>query len=296
MRRQLTAAIAASLFIGGASASAAYPGANGQIAFSQKCNVMVTSENGEQPTVLVDSDDCAFAGTWAPSGKRLLVVVGGDTFRNDLFIARSTGELVRELVDLPGGQGGGTWSPNGHRIVFSNITRSHPGELYKVRADGSELVRLTSKEDYGDRAPQWSPTARRIAFVSDRNGSDDIWIMSASGKNLRPLTENITRCDDCAQDTFGGIDSPSWSPSGEQLLFSANKPPESSSVYVMDADGSNLHRLGEGTGPVWSPDGQRIVFHKRRLGKLVTSKVDGSDVRELAGTDDGFGPDWQPRP
>ena len=102
----------------------------------------------------------------------------------------------------------------------------------------------------------------RVAFVSDRGGSMDIWTMDADGSDLSQLTTNP------------GLDEqPVASPDGRRIAYvsDAGNPAYGSSevpntdVWVMDVDGSGKVRLSSfGTyycsQPAWSPDGEQIVF------------------------------------
>ena len=83
-----------------------------------------------------------------------------------------------------------------------------------------------------------------VAFVSERDGNDEIYVMDADGSNPVRLTNNA------ALDL-----SPVWSPDGSKVAFVSdrNGNPE---IYVMDADGSNPVRLtndaAQDVNPVWS--------------------------------------------
>ena len=96
------------------------------------------------------------------------------------------------------------------------------------------------------------PINGQIAFVSDRDGNSEIYLMNADGAGLVNLT------NDPASDGR-----PTWSPDGTQLAFVSNTSGVSA-IYVMNADGTGVHRLtnlAAGCGlPVWSPDGSRIAF------------------------------------
>ena len=74
-------------------------------------------------------------------------------------------------------------------------------------ADGSAAKKLTGGE-FLDAWPAWRPGGKQIAFVSNRSGNYDVWLMNADGSNLVNLT------DHAAQDA-----SPAWSPDGKKLAF-----------------------------------------------------------------------------
>ena len=70
-------------------------------------------------------------------------------------------------------------------------------------------------------------TQAQIAFVSDRDGNDEIYVMDANGEELRKLTNN--------RFTDG---QPSWSPDGKQIAFESDRE-RNYEIYVMDIDGDN---------------------------------------------------------
>jgi Tol biopolymer transport system component len=103
-----------------------------------------------------------------------------------------------------------------------------------VKADGSGLRNLTPKPvgaAYAD--PAWSPDGRKIAFVSDRDGNSEIYVMNANGSGQRSLTRNPAYDAD-----------PAWSPDGRKIAFVSNRD-GNYGVYVMNADGSGQRRLAQ---------------------------------------------------
>ncbi|MFO7261503.1 MAG: amidohydrolase, partial [bacterium] len=86
----------------------------------------------------------------------------------------------------------GTWmsvsvSPDGRRIAFDLL-----GDIYVMPIEGGEATQLTSGPAY-DVQPRFSPDGRYIAFTSDRDGLDNLWIMEADGSNPRQITKERER-------------------------------------------------------------------------------------------------------
>jgi TolB protein len=84
------------------------------------------------------------------------------------------------------------WSPDGQRVVFTRRQHDH-WEIYGVDADGRNLQRLTETPLMPDgrlansASPAWSPDGRYIAFLSDRTGRWEIWLMRANGSEPRAM-------------------------------------------------------------------------------------------------------------
>ena len=79
-------------------------------------------------------------------------------------------------------------------------------------------------------------------------------------------------------DSRADDDVPAWSPDGQLIAFGSSQ--NGIGIYVMDADGQNLRKLGGFGGcPVWSPDGQKIAFHSD--GDIYVMDADGNNPRSL---------------
>ena len=94
-----------------------------------------------------------------------------------------------------------TFSPDGRMIAVSYWQHDH-WEVHVLNADGSGRKRLTETplralaeqtikgqepRAWNNAAPAWSPDGSRIAFLTDRNGAWEIWVMNADGSQQRPL-------------------------------------------------------------------------------------------------------------
>ena len=157
------------------------------------------------------------------------------------------------------------------------------GQSDSSSLDPSAPVNL-SNHFRDDWDPAWSPDGSQIAFVSDRDGNSEIYVMDADGENLTRLTND-------PGDDYG----PTWSPYG-RIAFMSDRD-GNNEIYVMDADGENLTRLtndpSSDYGPTWSPDGRRIAFQTLRDGNWEIYVID-ADGENLTRHTEYSGGDWSP--
>ncbi len=132
-----------------------------------------------------------------------------------------------------------------------------------------------------------------IAFASDRDGNDEIFLMNADGTDPRQLTHTGQSVDNSY---------PAWSPDGLQLAFQTEPAAGRESIQVMDWDGTDLHKLNTQRNarlPAWSPDGKQIAFNvwNGRNTAICTAMPDGSEeqcLTPITPDADFFGPSWSP--
>jgi Tol biopolymer transport system component/uncharacterized surface protein with fasciclin (FAS1) repeats len=186
---------------------------------------------------------------------------------------------------------GADYSPNSHL------------EIYLINPDGSGKIQVTDNL-YSDDLAVLSPDGQQIAFVSDRDGGDEIYLMPA------PATQDEAAAADQAavrlaqngaqdQDVQWTL-SPQWSPDGNQIAFVSNHE-GNAEIYVINADGTGQKRLTNNpatdTSPSWAPDGKHIAFGSDRGGNVdvYVMNADGSDAQDLTNDPayDGA-PAWSP--
>jgi Tol biopolymer transport system component len=138
------------------------------------------------------------------------------------------------------------------RRAILAMVRTALGATVLVAALTSAGIYLNSgirTPDASSPAKDTSAPPERIAFVSDRDGDDDVYSAVVGSQAATNLTANDLPDS-----------SPAWSPDGSRIAFSSEEEGRWD-VYVMQADGSDLARVvSDGTQPAWSPDGTRIAF------------------------------------
>jgi hypothetical protein len=142
-----------------------------------------------------------------------------------------------------------------------------------------------------DSSPQFSPDGKSIAFVSNRNGFQEIWRSDASGRSPTALTSFGSKGE--------ARGSPRWSPDSSQIVFDARDGIHSN-VYVISAEGGAPRRVtawpADQVRPRWSRDGQWIYFastYKEKWGmwKVPATASDSTPDRAIMLTsENGFEP------
>lgn len=151
--------------------------------------------------------------------------------------------------------------------VAINDGEVNPYRLYVADSDGYAPQRLLASKD-PVMSPNWSPDARKLAYVSFENGNSEIWVQNIyTGKR-----DKIS--------SFSGINSaPAWSPDGKQLAISLSKD-GNSEIYVYNLETKQFKRITNHTAidtePSWSPDGRMLLFTSDRGGRpqIYTKRID----------------------
>lgn len=122
----------------------------------------------------------------------------------------------------------------------------------------------------------WSPDGAALVFVGDRDDVLDLFVIDATGVNLRPVFET-------PQPFFRRA--PDWSVTG-RLAYEAADPPGNAPIWTADLDGSNAAQLtpaGRAHAAAWSPDGSQLAFMTLVEGfqRLHVIDADGGDPRIL---------------
>ncbi|MBB1382497.1 PD40 domain-containing protein, partial [Shewanella sp. SR41-2] len=154
----------------------------------------------------------------------------------------------------------GTWmnvnvSPDGEHIVFDLL-----GDIYQIPIAGGQAKPLAQGIAW-QMQPVYSPDGKYIAFTSDEDGGDNIWIMNADGTNPHAITT----------ETFRLLNSPAWSPDSQYLVarkhFTGTRSLGAGEVWMFHVAGGEGVKLTERPNeqkdlgePAYSPDGRYIYF------------------------------------
>ena len=164
----------------------------------------------------------------------------------------------------------GTWlsldvSPDGKTIVFELL-----GDIYTLPIEGGTAKLIDGGMAF-DSQPKFSPDGKWIAFISDREGSENIWVMHPDGSGVKQVSK----------DPNNEFASPSWSPDGNYIFISkAGFGITTFEIWMYHVDGGSGVQItkakptpttprrerGNAVGVVASPDGKYLYYAKRQGG------------------------------
>jgi hypothetical protein len=279
-----------------AAALAAFPGANGKLAFSSprsgfptESNIYTMGADGSAQTRITSFNGDELYPAWSPDGTRV-AFQQDPGLHPEIWTSKADGTDLRRLTNNSADDLHPAWSPDATRIVFAS-DRQAPGgnlsDLYVMNgADGSGAVNITNTPGIDEDFPAWSPNGSRIAFSRD----GDIATVAPNGTGLVMLTATERREFE-----------PDWSPNNAQLVFRTGINSDDE-IFKMNADGSGVTNLTN-TGPaveerpVWAPAGNKIAFTKGAFSaaEVWTMNPDGSgQVRITTNSFLDAQPSWQP--
>ena len=293
------------------SVRGAFPGDDGQIAFTSDRDVAAGEIYGIAPgspasriTFSNGSSDPAYS----PDGGRIAFV----SLDNQIFVINANGSGRNQITATSTAKQDPAWSPDGTQIAYVANSVDLDGqtdlEIWAINADGSGRRQLTHNS-FPDTQPAWSPVGDRIAFVSARTGDTDrnVYVMDADGGNQANLTPNSPA--GCSPNCYQGHDdNPAWSPSGSTIAYvhghtiaGGGRP----DIWTMGPTGGSKTNLSNNDStsdlePAWSPDGSRIAYRGIAADNnhnIYVMNADGTgqgpiDVNPAKDEQ----PDWQPVP
>ena len=216
---------------------------------------------------------------WLPNGREFVFSSATGTNYGLWRLAVSKGAVPRRLDLGIAAAIQPTISRLGNRLAFAVF--QHDMNIWRVDLKGpgkepSQPIRFiasTQNEFY----PAFSPDGRRIAFVSERSGTQEIWICDSDGSKTLQLT------------SLGGaaIYGPNWSPDSQNIALTVVQKGMKEDIYVVSVNGGVLRRMttnpAEDKWPYWSHDGKWIYFASTRTGREEIWKMpsDGGEAVQI---------------
>ncbi|MEE8584208.1 MAG: hypothetical protein V3T83_05080, partial [Acidobacteriota bacterium] len=221
------------------SAGASRGVAQSLVAFSSKRGegkelFLVDYDGFNQRTVTANGGLNKFPNFSADNERVAFVTNLPGSSRWELWVQELGGKGERRVVQVPTSYvSSPAFSPDGSRIAFAARGRNKPSaDIYVATLSSAAPSNLTNHPGI-DTSPSWSPTGRQIAFISDRSGTPQVWVMDSDGSNLRRLVNEGGHCD-----------SPDWSPHGKLIAYSWQAPRQwKHDIFVLEVATGRINQL-----------------------------------------------------
>jgi len=233
-----------------------------RIAFAmtgKKGEIATVGMDGAELSVVTHMNAPCLLPAFSPSGGQIAFtsfLMGGD----DLWIVPTGGGRANRVSKRSGLNTGAAWFPGGGSLV-ATLSFEGNAELYKISAaDGAVQARLTNSPSI-DLSASVSPDGSKIAFVSDRQGTPQIFLMPSSGGGARRLT---------FQGTYN--QTPRFCPRADTpiIAFTGRDERLVFDIFTYDLRTGKIDRMTQNQGsnedPTWSPDCRLIVYASSRGG------------------------------
>lgn len=223
---------------------------------------------------------------------RVLDTASGQSLELDVEVHDDGVAMRPARIDVADQIEGYDLSPKAERVLF--VAR---GDVFTVPASDGVVRNLTRSSDAHEREAAWSPDGKRIAWVSDATGEEEIWVAPHDGAGpavqvtqntagrlydlrwspdsvhlayvtkegmLEVVDVDSKETVEVHQEPFGRLSDHVWSPNGGWIAFSSNDPNELSAIWLWNAASRQKTRVtGEyfqETNPAWDPDGDYLYF------------------------------------
>ncbi len=196
--------------------------------------------------------------------------------------------------------GGFSWSPDGANLIYTRFKNSGYRDIFIYDLEEKKEKRISAR--LRAKYPAISPDGSKIAFVRNRDGTNNLGLMDVDGKNIEFLTHN----NDATQ-----YYSPQWSPDGKKIAFSVFRG-EDRDIAIIDADAptfSKKEAKKDGTSfpdsvaysdssgfeaiinstaderdPCWLPDGSGLIYSSDQDGtfNIYEYSLESGEVQKIS--------------
>jgi Tol biopolymer transport system component/imidazolonepropionase-like amidohydrolase len=155
-----------------------------------------------------------------------------------------------------------TWSnvdvsPDGKHILFDSL-----GDIYIMPISGGKAKAVTQEIAWNFQG-KFSPDGKKIAFISDRDGAENLWVMNVDGSDMQQISKEKESL----------VHNPSWSPDGDYIVakkgYMGNRSIPAGEIWLFHKSGGKGYQIKKKAGvqaqknisePTFSPDGRYIYF------------------------------------
>ena len=233
-----------------------------------------------------------YSPVWGRAGRYFIYTAFNEVGGELVLVDRTTGSRRTIPVTEEHNNFATTISPSGEQIAFARADGSGTHVYRYNLSQDCCLQRLTIDRFSDNLSPTFSPDGRRIAFVSNRPGLPQIYVMAADGTNqelFAPMDWGVT----------GSSYAPEWSPDGTRIVFhrDVNRSPQ---LFILDTRSREVRQLtsfGRNEDATWAPDSRHIGFVSDRTGsaQLWVIDLETGRVRQVTRIGGVKLPAWSPR-
>ena len=272
-------------------------------------DLVLIDANGRGARRLVEGRASNQPLVWSPDGQFIIYEASQAADTALYAVEVATGESHRLAGD--GLSADFSWSPDAERAVFAmQPPGSASSAIYIMngscvsRAGRCEIERVTD-DSAMNSAPAWSPDGTQIAFISDRGGQSQLYLLPCDADGCGGAGERLVDAE-----VYGT--SLAWSPDGRWLIFGLSPGGFGSLLYLADMTCADceprFHKLTPDdqadSAAAWSPDGRYLAYVSRRVIQLPAIRVldvacvdrgDCEGRQVTRGAIEAWAPAWRPQ-
>ena len=263
-----------------------------RIAYVRGQTLRVVDSDGAND-VQVPADSNATSPSWDPTGSRLVYATYGANARivmTDLATGSFRvlqGKIRNTSPTTP------IFSRDGTHVLYPRSDDDSYSTMWRIPLNGGDPEQIDKGRGISS-SPTYSPDGRRIAFMTDRIGHNEVYIIDADGSNPVWITQIA---GDLNESSYRG--EPDWSPDGVTVALQSRVAGsfQIMTVNMRDNMASLLTDAGENQSPSWAPDGRHIVFTSNRSGseQLWIMDTRSAVTRQLTNQSGAKYGAWSPR-
>jgi Tol biopolymer transport system component len=188
----------------------------------QDAILLVDVKEGDMEKLTFDLEGI-FSVTWSPTGENL-AFIGNTARQSDLYVYNLESKTLKNLTNDIHADEEPAWSPDGKILYFASDRggpafydpllaheqRFHDLDLYQIRLADGAIRQLTAWTESDESSPVCSPDGKKLLFVSDHNGINNVYELQLDSAAIRPVTNSIS-----------GVYQLSISRDGSKLVFSS---------------------------------------------------------------------------
>jgi len=262
---------------------------------SGRKEIYVSDSDGFNPVQVSNTRKLNLSPAWLSGNS--LYAIGYDRVNPDLYLLDIFTKAKKLVSSQPGLNISPAVGPAGKKLAAALESPGENLDLYIMNPDGSRPLRVTS-HPAADLEPTWSPDGHYLAFVSDRSGTPQIYMIdlyqgaeSAGNKPVRLTTRGSYNT------------SPAWSPDGRYLAY-ARRAGNQFDLYLIDFQGADKRTEIQLTStpyneedPAFSADGRMLVYSSNKNGNYDIFEISIFSKEPVQITDwpsDETQPSWSP--